>query len=256
MEYTGPIRPRDPISLITDTMDNKETFKGRTTTDILLYNEEYFKYIFKKTEKIVAAVFYTTRSISDISTSDTVVVLLEDKARALLETCEKTLRAPESARKLRLEELRIALIGMESALVVGNGARIIPFELLEVFRHELSSVHRSLKDYAKEPSAHPLESTYESDDRDRARRIPRVSQSRPASLTGVSSDTTRSVTPSRRDRILAIIKDKGQASIKDVSSVIAECSEKTIQRELMSLISEGLIVKQGERRWSKYSMAV
>ncbi len=237
-------------------MDNKETFKGRATTDILLYNEEYFKYIFKKTEKIAAAVFYTTRSINDISTSDRVVTLLEDKARALLETCEKTLRAPESARRLRLEELRIALIGMESALVVGNGARIIPFDLLEVFRHELNTVHRSLKEYTKEPTGHPLESTFETEDRERVRRTPRVLQSRPVSLSGTqgSGGTVSALT--RRARILAIIKDKGQASIKDVSSIIAECSEKTIQRELMSLISEGLIIKQGERRWSKYLLSV
>ncbi len=58
---------------------------------------------------------------------------------------------------------------------------------------------------------------------------------------------------SRRDAVLKIVKEKGLVSIKDISLVITDCSEKTIQRELMALISEGVISKKGERRWSVYS---
>jgi hypothetical protein len=234
-------------------MDNKETVKGLSNTDILLYNEDYFKYIFKKTEKIVTAVFYTTRSLNDIDQSDRVIALLEDKATRLLETCEKTLRAPETARRLRLEELRIALIGLESALTVGSGARVVALTILEVFRHELNSVHRALKEYGKESLKNPFETEggVSFDERSRRRMIT-------GRTGGVTTAPTGSVvvdaSAGRKEKILAIIKDKGQASIKDVSSVISDCSEKTIQRELMSLISEGLITKQGERRWSRYSV--
>jgi DeoR/GlpR family transcriptional regulator of sugar metabolism len=62
--------------------------------------------------------------------------------------------------------------------------------------------------------------------------------------------------PSRRDRVLAVIRDKGQVTIKDISNTVTDVSEKTIQRELMSLISEGQIKKTGERRWSKYALDV
>lgn len=234
-------------------MDNKETHKGRRTADILLYNEEYFKYIFKKTEKIVAAVFYTTRSINDIDTKDTVLSLLEEKARTLLDVCEKTLRAPEMSRKLRLEELRIALIGLESALVVGNGARLIPYDLLEVFRHEMNSVHRLLREYSKDQMPNPLEEPFTETPTERPRR-------RTLPLSGAERTPTQqesaSATPQRHDRILQIIKEKGHASIKDISTLITDCSEKTIQRELMALIAKGQIVREGERRWSKYSLAV
>lgn len=57
----------------------------------------------------------------------------------------------------------------------------------------------------------------------------------------------------RRDAVLSIIKTKGSASIKDISSLIRDVSEKTIQRELISLINDGVIAKKGERRWSTYS---
>lgn len=66
----------------------------------------------------------------------------------------------------------------------------------------------------------------------------------------------------RTDRILVFLKDKGNlpaenggVSIKDISSSFTDCSEKTIQRELNTLVSKGQIKKTGSKRWSKY-MAV
>jgi hypothetical protein len=56
----------------------------------------------------------------------------------------------------------------------------------------------------------------------------------------------------RSEKILALIKDKKEVSIKDISIAFAECSEKTIQRELNSLVSKGQIKKVGAKRWSKY----
>ena len=59
----------------------------------------------------------------------------------------------------------------------------------------------------------------------------------------------------RRDAVLSVIQKKGSVSIKDISTLIRGVSEKTIQRELGALISSGVVTKQGERRWSTYSLA-
>lgn len=59
----------------------------------------------------------------------------------------------------------------------------------------------------------------------------------------------------RRNTILKIIKDKKEVTIKDISTLIADVSEKTIQRELITLVSEGVLKKVGEKRWSKYMLA-
>ena len=59
----------------------------------------------------------------------------------------------------------------------------------------------------------------------------------------------------RRDIILQILKDKKELTIKDISLKITDCSEKTIQRELVSMLRGGILKKTGERRWSKYSLA-
>jgi len=59
----------------------------------------------------------------------------------------------------------------------------------------------------------------------------------------------------RREAILSVIRNKKTASIKDISTLIRGVSEKTIQRELLVLIATGIVLKQGERRWSTYSLA-
>lgn len=59
---------------------------------------------------------------------------------------------------------------------------------------------------------------------------------------------------SRRNTILKLIKDMREVTIKDISQLISDCSEKTIQRELMSLVGEGIVKRTGEKRWSKYSL--
>jgi predicted HTH transcriptional regulator len=48
-----------------------------------------------------------------------------------------------------------------------------------------------------------------------------------------------------------VVENKA-VSIKDIRTAITGCSEKTIQRELANLISQGLIKREGERRWSVY----
>jgi hypothetical protein len=61
-------------------------------------------------------------------------------------------------------------------------------------------------------------------------------------------------------KILGLIKDISRSSpssldgisIKDISTAFSDCSEKTIQRELNTLVSRGQIKKIGAKRWSRY----
>lgn len=58
----------------------------------------------------------------------------------------------------------------------------------------------------------------------------------------------------RRATILGIVQKKDRITVKDVATVIKDCSEKTIQRELLALVRQGVLKKEGERRWSTYSL--
>jgi hypothetical protein len=57
----------------------------------------------------------------------------------------------------------------------------------------------------------------------------------------------------RRDDIINIIKTAGgNATIKDIP--LSSCSKKTLQRELISMVKDGVLNKTGEKRWSRYSL--
>jgi len=67
----------------------------------------------------------------------------------------------------------------------------------------------------------------------------------------------------RRNQIMKIIKASGgDATIKDIrdyavrtpkeASLLANSSEKTLQRELAQMTKEGVLKKTGEKRWSRY----
>ncbi len=67
----------------------------------------------------------------------------------------------------------------------------------------------------------------------------------------------------RRESIIAIIKTiTGGATIKDIKdkaqahtekfNVLIVCSEKTLQRELVSMVKDNVLDKTGEKRWSRY----
>lgn len=60
---------------------------------------------------------------------------------------------------------------------------------------------------------------------------------------------------SRQSTIISLLKRKKEIMIKDVSPLIAGCSEKTIQRELLAMVHLGILKKEGEKRWSRYSLA-
>jgi len=65
-------------------------------------------------------------------------------------------------------------------------------------------------------------------------------------------DTEESKGQNRPALILDFVKKNKGVSIRDIGKVVQGCSEKTIQRDLNTMISQGVIVRSGERRWSLY----
>ncbi len=70
---------------------------------------------------------------------------------------------------------------------------------------------------------------------------------------GRVSDYEASIKRSQRlSVIFKHLEDKKFVTARDIANSIKSCSEKTIQRELVSLVKEGALRKEGEKRWSKY----
>ncbi len=81
---------------------------------------------------------------------------------------------------------------------------------------------------------------------------PKAHQTQEGGDKGHTKDSGRA---NRKEGILSVIRHKGQATIKDISTAMRDVSEKTIQRELQTLALEGIVKKAGERRWSTYSLS-
>ena len=81
--------------------------------------------------------------------------------------------------------------------------------------------------------------------------MPKSHTSVPRKANSSSSERTRE---DRKQGILAVLRQKDKAMIKDFSEVITECSEKTIQRLLVELVQTGVLKREGDRRWSRYSL--
>lgn len=63
----------------------------------------------------------------------------------------------------------------------------------------------------------------------------------------------------RREKIIGVIKDKPEGmSIKDIALAMQNLGEeiggKTLQRELISMVSDNVLKKTGEKRWSMYAL--
>lgn len=69
------------------------------------------------------------------------------------------------------------------------------------------------------------------------------------------SKTSSQGNQGRRENILAVLRSKGPSFIKDISLIVRDIGEKTIQRELAAMVAEGVIVRKGDRRWTTYELA-
>jgi transcription elongation factor GreA-like protein len=226
----------------------------------MIEDVNYFKYIFKKTEKISCAVFYILRHHHNVSATNSVVSDLENTTRIVLDTALKSLTCTETHIRDTIYELRYALIALESKLRIAHVTQHIESKHLEVFLHEIDSVYRAMKKYTEESIKDPLDEmqsqeVYTHTDIRRKGERKNIRTGMPAPQ-GISVHTvdTQTMYISRRDRIREFLRDKPQATIKDIIQVITDCSEKTIQRELIDMIKDNIVVRDGERRWSKYTL--
>ena len=59
----------------------------------------------------------------------------------------------------------------------------------------------------------------------------------------------------RRLHILKLIRKNKDLGIKNIYNSFTGVSEKTIQRELTKMVNDKVIVRKGDKRWSRYSLA-
>jgi len=249
-----------------DTKDNRLKIT-RLSADGDFYNN-----VFKKTEKIVSVIFYV---ISETNTNDRIeshITILKDRAMHTHEASLKTLQLQTHESETGLLEFQYTLVALESTLRVAETARVIPSDIVHLVVEQIDSVLRYINHHylnqggvsiqeltevmVQKESATPAKKSGGGGDaagggqptRQRRVNIPAGDISSDAYL--VYSQLT-----DRAERLQTVLEANPTATVKDIAEIITDVSEKTIQRELNSLIEKGQVVREGERRWSKYSVA-
>ena len=223
----------------------------------LLHNEDYYRHIFKKTEKIVSVVFYILNNTETDKRSETHIGNIAGKAHFAHENALRSLEVKLANSKEVLEQFAQAMVALDSTLRISSASGVIAQDILYAVTAEIDTVLRSL-------------SPYIANDVSMASMLSMQTTSSPASTSTMTKSpattpqTTRhepgravakpSSSPDRRTRIHTILEAKGEATIKDISEIVTDCSEKTVQRELNAMIEQNVVKRHGERRWSKYSV--
>jgi len=232
-------------------MDSNDIFKASESTKRLVQDENYYKYIFKKTEKIVSVVFYIAQNAESDTAYESYIEDILLAARSVHDAVLKSLEVRSHVAEEAIRTAAHTLITLESKLRVSQAAGFVAPEVLHVLSSEIDAVLRGMNKYLKNTGAFDDMEYTVSVSPEPSRSRPRVNQQRSGTA---SAPAASGVSLSRKERIKTVLEAKGEASIKDIAEVVTDCSEKTIQRELNTLIEDNVVKRQGERRWSRYSL--
>jgi DNA-binding transcriptional ArsR family regulator len=216
-------------------------------------------FIYKKAERLAKALHLITPAFAESASLrnriDAIAIGLVDAAIVPLGTARVALSRE--------------LLALSSVLAIGRTSGLLSTMNAELITHEAHTLLQEVAAYEEPRLAFDevptlsgiAKDALKSESRSVAIALPRA-HARPAPRSrdtkGHIKDTARESKGQLKDRgeaVLAVIRNKERASIKDISTLVRGVSEKTIQRELAALIDAGLVVKQGERRWSVYSLA-
>jgi methyl-accepting chemotaxis protein len=245
---------------------NKKTLKLSPFGDNKMAERAYFH-----AERLVSATYLITKHIDQVepirhSLRESSILILDsilDMRHALRTVGADSVSKVESEIRRTISMIRIlavsGFVSFENADIlsdafdelgsfIDNARRSSLSESIHLSREELSDVRYGTQTTQSIPS---LKDNIKDTIKDIS------STKNYVSVTSVQVSESSSKSPSkgnRGDLIYSILKEQGLSGIKDIAIHIPEFSEKMIQRELFNLVSQGLVVKSGSKRWSTYSV--
>ncbi|MDP3989509.1 MAG: hypothetical protein Q8P93_04735 [bacterium] len=216
----------------------------------LTTNKELLSYTFKKTRRYVSAIHLATRHMGQ---HEPVGRELRIGTIAVL-TAYVTPNDLANARKHMvcvLSLLEVAsfsrLISIDNTEVLRREAHLL-LELLRQCEHSIDQEHiRTYSDLFGAGAATPITVSRPAKQR--------ISPSQPTD-TSSPTDPSRALRPSRgrhADRILQSLPFGQSFSISDIQQLVPDIPPKTLQRELIFLVTKKALNKAGSRRWSTYT---
>lgn len=225
--------------------------------------DEYFAFVYKKTEKLATASYMVTNLFSD---NEPMKWSLRKKVSELLSFIlgYKNLTSGQNA---FLGSVKERVLDIVSLLEVSSQSGLVSTMNFSILREEFLSMVKVL-DESRLTAENRSDTTVPKSFFEISRNFPSLAtageRADAVNLSNINmkdrgyENSNQSIfkRTNRQNIIMGLLKKGKQLSIKDIAQTIRDCSEKTIQRELISLIQSGIIKKTGERRWSKYSLIV
>ncbi|MFN3188134.1 MAG: hypothetical protein ACK42D_01135 [Candidatus Paceibacteria bacterium] len=234
-----------------------QSYQSLINTSRLSNNEDFYNNVFKKTERIISAIGYILSFIESDARSKGHIASLMEVSSSLHKVTLESLSWFEHESHIEIYRLQHALVILDSTVRVATAGRVLGVETTESILLEVDNVLRYIKNHftgnEQRISAPATTSSTKAESRPTAVRRPRTVIPK----NDLSSDAVLvySQLNDRVTRIKTVLEAKPEATIKDITDIITDVSAKTIQRDLNAMIESGEVVRQGERRWSKYSIA-
>ncbi len=236
--------------------------------------EEYLLYIFKKTEKITAGIYLVSGLLKD---DEPMKWELRDHGMELMSSSFMASSNVPGDKSAVIQSLFTSALETISLLNVARISNLITEMNHALLVREIDNVVGMLRDrlaenaenagyvlsenFFKTPELYstgfrPENNSHTASQFDAHKGHLNVSKSQGSNITNVpqGQPTVQMKKNKRQEAILNVLKNQSNLTIKDFSRVIKDCSEKTIQRELIELVDRGMVRKEGERRWSRYSL--
>jgi len=265
-------------------MDNKDIQNSGSFNNPLNWKslgffsaDDYLIYIFKKTEKITSALYLVSGLLKD---DEPLKWELRDRGMDLVSSSFTASSSVPGDKNVVIQSLFTAALETISLLNVAKISNLISEMNHMILVREIDQVVTLLRDrlaqnaenagyvlsesFFKTPdlfssgfksesaarSAQPGESYKGQNSTQQLQAIPTVRSNQRHG----NSENSQLKKTQRQQMIMELLKGQSGLTIKDFSKVIKDCSEKTIQRELLELVDKGVVKKEGERRWSRYSL--
>jgi len=218
-------------------------------------NQEFYNNVFKKTERVVSAVFYMLSFIANNKSAKSSYEYATKQAIRLHEVATDSLGLTLHDSEIGLYHFKQALVTLGSTLVLLEGARLAAPIVVAQVNDEIDDILRYLKNHFTNENTLSRQQSKSSLPVRRPTAVRRLRP--PIPPNDVSSDAIMvySQLSDRTTRIKTVLEAKSHATIKDLTDIITDVSAKTIQRDLNALIETGIVKRQGERRWSTYSLS-
>lgn len=209
-------------------------------------------YIYKRAERLAKALQLVLPAFKDAKS------LKERVGRLSVSLVDASVLPPKEAKEVLPREL----LSLMSVLEVARVGGMLSSMNAEIISREAHNLLQEIAGYDEQKvvfeEVPTLATLFKATAEDRRTTPQHKAQTTP--LAGVpfkgqpNGHTYKEQRGGRSESVISILKTKGPSSIKDISMLVREVSEKTIQRELQALVSQGRVKKEGERRWTTYTL--